>query len=201
VEGPDPDDGARRRVLTAAIAVGALVAIVAVALLAGGGGGGESDFPEGSVPPRKVGDLDSAARAAGCALSDPRSEGEQESGEPVEYRSDPPHSGAHAPEPPEDGAYRSDPPPAEAVVHSLYHGRIVIWFGPDLDDGSIGDLKALFDESPEHVILMPRESMEPAVAATAWTHKLACPEMSPAVFDAIRAFRDTWRDQGPEFVP
>jgi hypothetical protein len=187
-------------VLTAAIAVAALVAIVAVALLAGGGGE-SSDFAEGSVPPRKVGDLDSAARAAGCSPSDPKSEGEQETGDPVEYRSDPPHSGDHAPEPPEDGAYRSDPPPDEAVVHSLYHGRIVIWFTPDLDDDRIGDLKALFDEDPAHVILLPRESMEPEVAATAWTHKLACPEMNDAVFDAIRAFRDTWRDEGPEFVP
>ena len=201
MDGPDVEDGARRRVvLTLAIAVAALVAIVAVALLAAGGGG-SSDFADGSVPPRRIGDLDSAARAARCSASDPRSEGEQETGEPVVYRSDPPHSGDHAPEPPEDGAYRSDPPPTESVVHALYHGRIVIWFDPDLSDEEIGDLKALFDEAPEHMILLPRESMKAEVAATAWTHKLECAEMNEAVFDAIRAFRDTWRDQAPEFVP
>lgn len=183
-----------------AIAVGGLAAVIAVALLAGGSSQ-PSDFAQGSVPPRKVGDLDSAAAAAQCALSDPKSEGKAETGDRVEYSSDPPHSGPHAPEPPEDGAYRSDPPSTEAVVHSLYHGRIVIWFRPDLGDEAIGDLKALFDEAPQHMMLLPRESMQPEVAATAWTHKLACPRMNAAVFDAIRAFRDTWRDQAPEFVP
>jgi hypothetical protein len=186
--------------LTAAIAVVALLAIVAIALLAGGGGD-SPEFADGSVPPRRIGDLDGAARAAECSVSDPKSEGETETAEPVEYRSDPPHSGDHAPEPAEDAAYRSEPPPTEAVVHALYHGRVVIWFKPDLGDEAIGDLKALFDESPEHVMLMPRESMPLAVAATAWTHKLTCPAMNDAVFDAIRAFRDTWRDQAPEFVP
>jgi hypothetical protein len=87
------------------------------------------------------------------------------------------------------------------VVHALYHGRVVIWFDPELDDGRIGDLKALFDEAPQHVLLLPRESMEPEVAATAWRHVLTCPTMTEATFDALRAFRDTWRDQAPEFVP
>lgn len=182
------------------MAVAALAVIVAVALLAGGGGD-PTGFSEGSVPPRKIGDLDGAAKAAGCSLSDPKSEGKVETGEPVEYRSDPPHSGDHAPEPPEDGAYRSNPPATEAVVHALLHGRIVIWFSPDLEEERIGDLKALFDEASEHVLLVPRDSMESEVAATAWTHVLDCPAMNGAVFDAIRSFRDTWRDQGPEFVP
>jgi hypothetical protein len=202
VDEPETTGGDPRRVvLTVAIAVGALAAIIAVALLAGSGGGDETTFPEGSAPARKIGDLDGAAEAARCALTDPKSEGKTETGDPVEYRSDPPHSGDHAPEPPADGAYRSDPPPDETVVHALFHGRIVVWFKPDLDDEAIGGLKALFDEAPEHMLLLPRDTMEPQVAATAWTHKLACPEMNDGVFDAIRAFRDTWIDQGPEFVP
>lgn len=187
--------------VTVGAAVAALAAIVAVALLAGGSGDDSNEWPDGSVPARTIGDLDRAAKAAGCSVHDPKSEGETETGGAVEYRSDPPHSGDHAPEPPEDGAYRSDPPATETVVHSLYHGRIVIWFQPDLDDASLGGLKALFDEGPQHMLLLPRDSMEPQVAATAWTHVLACPAMNDAVYDAIRAFRDTWRDQGPEFVP
>lgn len=186
--------------LTVVAAVALFAVIVTVALVAGGGGGG-SDFASGSVPPRKIGDIDGAARAARCELADPRSEGKVETGEPVDYRADPPHSGDHAPEPAEDGAYREDPPPDENVVHALFHGRIAIWFDPELDDDRIGDLKALFDESPEHMLLLPRPSMEHEVAATAWTHSLTCPAMNDAVFDAIRAFRDTWRDEGPEFVP
>lgn len=191
----------RRILLTVAVAVAALAAIIAVALLASGGSDGPDGFPDGSVPPRQIGDLDRAVQAAGCTARDPASEGRTETGDTVDYESDPPHSGDHAPEPAADGAYRSEPPATENLVHGLFHGRILIWFSPDLSDDAIGDLKALYDESPQHVILVPRESMEPQVAATAWTHSLTCPEMNDGVFDAIRAFRDTWRDKGPEFVP
>ena len=40
-----------------------------------------------------------------------------------------------------------------------------------------------------------------AVAATAWTHPLGCPEMNDKVFDAIRTFRAQYIDKGPEKVP
>ena len=39
------------------------------------------------------------------------------------------------------------------------------------------------------------------VAATAWTHSLTCPTMNDRVFDAIRTFRATYIDKGPEKVP
>ena len=175
-----------------------LAAIVGISLVAAGGG---DDFPDGSVPPRQIGDLDSAAEAAGCTVRDPDSEGDTETAEPVEYRDDPPHSGDHAPEPAEEGAYRDDPPADENLVHALFHGRIIIWFDPKLDEDRIGDLKELFDEDSQHMLLVPRESMDLDVAATAWTHALECVEMTDQTFDAIRAFRDTWRDRGPELVP
>jgi hypothetical protein len=204
VEGtPQGDEGARRRLaLTAAAALAALAAIVALALLAGGGSDEPVEFPEGTAPP--PGDnlrIDATAEAAGCSARNPKSEGETETGDPVDYRSDPPHSGDHAPEPAQDTAYRSDPPADEALVHTLYHGRVVVWFNPDLEERSLGALKALYDESPEHVLLVPNESMDAEVAATAWTQLLTCPRLEDATFDAIRAFRDRWRDQGPEFVP
>jgi hypothetical protein len=175
--------------------------VIALALLAGGGSSNPTTWPEGKAPPRRIGDLDGAAEAAGCALSDPRSEGRTGTSEPVEYRSDPPHSGNHAPEPAPDGAYRSEAPPTEKVVHTLFHGRVVIWFHTDLDDSALGGLKALFDEESEHMLLVPRDSMDPEVSAPAWTHVLTCPEMNDGVYDAIRAFRDTWRNTAPEFVP
>ena len=40
-----------------------------------------------------------------------------------------------------------------------------------------------------------------AVAATAWDHVLGCPMMNERVFDAVRAFRNTYVDKGPETVP
>lgn len=200
---PEADPGAGRRLaLTAVAAVVALAAIIGLALLASGGSSEPSEFPQGKAPP--PGDnlrVQPTAKAAGCSASDPPSEGEVETGEPVDYRSDPPHSGNHAPEPAQDAAYRSEPPPDENLVHTLYHGRVIMWFSPDLEDAQLGALKALFDESPEHVLLVPRDTMDAEVAATAWTHLLTCPRLEDATFDAIRAFRDRWRDQAPEFVP
>jgi hypothetical protein len=63
-------------------------------------------------------------------------------------------------------------------------------------------LQALFDEDPYHMILAPNNTDMPyEVAATAWNQVIGCPEMNDSVFDAFRAFREQYRDQGPEFVP
>ena len=43
--------------------------------------------------------------------------------------------------------------------------------------------------------------MTPAIAATAWRQSLTCETFNDRIFDAIRAFRRTYVDKGPEFVP
>jgi hypothetical protein len=43
--------------------------------------------------------------------------------------------------------------------------------------------------------------MDAAVAATAWGHSLTCPAMNDQVFDAVRTFRSSYIDKGPEAVP
>jgi hypothetical protein len=43
--------------------------------------------------------------------------------------------------------------------------------------------------------------MDYQVAATAWGHLIGCKRISDETFDALRAFRDRYRDQGPEQVP
>jgi hypothetical protein len=189
-----------------ALALAAIVAIV-VALTAGSGDGGGNggdggDFAKGDVPDQKLTDLGPAARAAKCTVTNAESEGNRHTTDPVQYRSRPPHSGDHNPQPAEDGAYHSDPPSLESLVHALEHGRIIIWFKPTVPEKLKGDLKVLFDEDPYHVLLVPDQSeMEFEVAATAWTHVLGCPKADDGVFDAIRAFKERFRDRGPEFVP
>jgi hypothetical protein len=182
------------------LALAALVAVAVVIAAGGGGGSGGSGFPDGSVPDQKVADLEPAARAAGCRLINPRDEGRGHVSEPVTYNTDPPASGNHNPIPGEDGAYYDDAPSIEALVHSLEHGRIVIWFKPSLPSGEKGSLKALFDEDPPGMIIAPEDTMPYEVAASAWTHIVACPEMNPRVFDAIRTFKERYRGRGPEQV-
>ena len=195
----DEQDSARVKYAAAAAAV--LVGGILVALALAGQSGGE-EFGQGEAPPRRTTDLSEAAQLARCEIRDfPRKEGDGRTAGDVRYQSDPPHSGTHAPEPAQPGAYAGDPPKEEEVVHALRHGRIAIWFSDDLPDGDRDDLKALLDEDPNHMILLPDDTMPYEVAATAWTHRIGCEEMSPRVFDALRAFRDAWRDRGPEFVP
>jgi hypothetical protein len=48
------------------------------------------------------------------------------------------------------------------------------------------------------MILMPNNRMRYQAAATAWGHLIGCDKVTDETFDALRAFRDRYRDQGPE---
>jgi hypothetical protein len=211
--------GARRKRLigygvAGALGLAVLIAIVAVSIAGGGGGDGgggngsgdgpvEPDpagFPTSPVPAQRTTVISQAARAAGCTTRSFRSEGRDHTPDPVQYKSNPAHSGSHDPVPAEDGAY-TEAPRTENLVHSLEHGRVIVQFRPSASEELKGQLKSLYDEDPYHVILTPNPDMPYEVAATAWTEVLACEQANPQVFDAIRAFKERHRDRGPEFVP
>jgi hypothetical protein len=202
----------------------AIVAVLAVLLLTGGGdggsGGGEASasgdmLPSGgSVPDRRVDDLERAADAAGCELKAVSGGGAgehtQDPAESIDYDSNPPTQGRHFEVPAEDGAYE-EAPDVKELVHSLEHGRVVIWFKKSLSEEQRADLKALYDEDTYQMLLVPNETDMPyAVAASAWNREpvpggagrlLGCPRYDEGIFDAVRAFRDEHRSNGPEAVP
>jgi Protein of unknown function (DUF3105) len=199
----------------------AVAAIALVVLLAAGGGdsgaggqGGGDVFPEGGeVAEQTQFDLNAAARAAGCELKDSRATGVASHtaslDEKVNYKDNPPTNGRHFGEPAEDGLYY-EAPPDEMLVHSLEHGRVIVWAKPGLPRDVRQTIRALFDEDDYQMLVVPRRNMEPAVAATAWNRDpapggtgrtLACDEWNDDVVDAIRAFRDEHRSNGPEPVP
>jgi Protein of unknown function (DUF3105) len=211
--------------LTLAVVVGIGVVI------AGSGGGDEQqvqgkDIPEAAhielqsgsahdytpdgragTPPAAVqqGDLQKAADEAGCDLRlDLPDEGSAHitnEGDVPDYGTNPPTSGDHNPEQQADGAYSVQPDPWY-VVHSLEHGRIEIEYSPELREADQLELKGLFDEDFDGMLLFPNPDMPYEVAATAWTQMLGCPKYEGrATLDAIRAFRDTYRGVGPEPVP
>jgi Protein of unknown function (DUF3105) len=217
-------DAERRRRLVGYGAGGALVAaaavVVVVLLLAGGGGGGgggdkasASVLPDGgSVPTQKITDLQKAADAGNCELKSFKATSREHTtdiNERVRYKTNPPTAGKHYQVPADDGAY-GQAPPDTAVVHASEHGRIIIWFKPSLPREQRADLKALFDDDPYQMLLVPRAAMPYAVAATAWSRDpepngtgrvLGCPSVSASLFDALRAFRDDYRGDGPEAIP
>ncbi len=222
----------RRRLLAGYIVAGALTLAVVVGLVvvlsSGGGGGTEAssgDFPEeahiqaqsgfdhdvpvdereGTPPPAlEQGDLEAAAKTAGCKLQlDLPEEGNShvELKDDFSYKTNPPTSGDHFAEQQADGAY-VERPNSMYTTHSLEHGRIEIQYSPDLPEADQLALKGVFDEDPAGVLLYPNEDMPYDVAVTAWTQLMGCPTYEgAATLDAVRDFRDIYRGQGPEDVP
>ena len=188
------------------LAAAAVIAILAVLLSGGGDDGGSSeagsgDWPKGSIPAAQQTDPDAAIKAASCTVKSPKEEGNKHVDGEVTYRANPPTSGDHFIEPAADGAYL-EAPRKEQTMHTLEHSRIAIQFKPTVPDTVKGNLKALFDEDPYHMIIFPNQTNMPfAVAATAWNQQLTCNAYNDKVPDAIRAFKNQYRDRGPEQVP
>ena len=224
----------RRRVLAGYVVAGALTLAVVVGLvivLTSGDDDDEvasGDFSEnahvqaqsGSVndvpvderegtppPPLQQGDLEQAAKAAGCELRlDLPDEGNRHiepSDDPPKYKTSPPASGDHVVPPRQqaDGAYLENPGDI-FTVHSLEHGRVTIQYSPDLPESEQLELKGVFDEDPSGMLFFPNDEMPYAVAITGWTQLMGCDTYEgAATLDAIRDFRDIYRGQGPEDVP
>jgi hypothetical protein len=209
---------ARKRLVgygaAAALGLAALV-VVAVLLVGGGGGGASADvLPDGGeVPEQQEFELAAAAEAAGCELQSVKAAGTaehtQDPGERIEYKTNPPTSGRHFVVPAEDGAY-SEAPDDEELVHTLEHGRVVVWFKPGLPKSTRADLKAFFDEDSYQMVLAPRRDMTQQVTASAWNgdpapsgtgRLLLCERVDEATWDALRTFRDEHRSRGPEPIP
>jgi len=213
----------KRKRLVGYGAGGALVLAVAIVLFVAlaGGSSGEGDsksgdlLPDGgSVPKQKVFQLDAAARASRCRLKSSKGSGvathTTSPNEKVHYKTNPPTTGRHYQIPAEDGAYAGPPPSDEALVHALEHGRVIIWFKPSLPEQQRADLKALFDEDSYQMLVVQRRNMPYAIAASAWNRDpqpggtgrlLLCDNVNTDTWDALRAFRDEHRSNGPEPVP
>jgi hypothetical protein len=167
-------------------------------------------LPEGGdVPDPRISDLDSAARAAKCELQSTRARSRDHTAnlhEPIDHDTNPPTTGRHFQASAEDGIYE-EAAPDSAIVHSLEHGRVVIWFKPSLPEKTRAGLRALVEQDGYQILIMPRSEMPFAVAATAWNSSpgragtgrlLGCQRFSPAAYDALRTFRDEHRGRGPE---
>jgi hypothetical protein len=194
-------------------------AIVLIVLLTGGNGGeagagNASDvFPDGgSVPEQKEFDVGPAAKAAGCELRSVKGRPATHTtslDERIDYNTNPPTTGRHYQIPAEDGIY-GKAPQDEELVHTMEHGRVIIWVKPSLPEDQRAALRALVEEDDYQVVLVPRAKMPSPVIATAWNGQPApngtgrmmlCDEVNEDTFDALRAFRDEHRSQGPEAIP
>lgn len=210
---------ARRKRLTLVgivVAAVAAIAVVGFAVAQGGddGGGGGEGGPKDAAgevakaPTQDVGNLEVAAEAAGCKVTRHREEGSEHTTEPVKYQGNPPTSGDHDPTPSRSGEYEADnPPDVEQSVHALEHGRILLQYKPDSPPERVAQMRGLRneelkgEEGYKTLLFQNQTGMTHAVAATAWTRSVTCPEWNDQVFDALRAFREDFVDKGPEFLP
>ena len=200
------------------LGLGALLAVAAVAvavLVLGGRSPGDSSVKAAdqtaavALPAFKQKDLKTAAKAAGCVLKTYPSEGRTHTTAAVVYKTNPPTSGNHNPTPAQDGLYDpSNPPELGMSVHSLEHGRIEIQYQKGTSAKTIDALETLgseklsFGKPGYHVLVFQNQTrMRAAVAATAWTHSLTCAKLTPGFYDAVRDFRTTYTDKGPELIP
>ena len=166
----------------------------------------ESDLP--TLPEQQTSDLAAAAKAAGCTVQNRPVEGANHADKDftaADYKDNPPTSGDHNPDWYDDGIYNpGDVPRLGMLVHPLEHGRIEVQYKPGTPAETVRQLEAFMAEQSEgyHMLMFENTTgMESAVAATAWTHSVTCPEMNDKVFDALRTFRARFIDKGPEQVP
>jgi hypothetical protein len=203
-----------------AASVLAIVAVVVGILVLSGGndagsgpGNAGNVFPDGgSFPEQKVFDVGPAAKAAGCQLQTKKATAREHTtslSDRVKYNTNPPTTGRHYEVPAPDGIY-GEAPQDEQLVHNMEHGRVIIWVKPSLPSKQRADIRALVEDDSYQMVLVPRKNMPYAVAATAWDadpapngtgELLLCNDVNDKTFDALRAFRDEHRSQGPEPIP
>ena len=212
----------KRLVGVVAAAVLGIAAVVIVIVVAGGGsssGGshvrGSGDlFPTGgTIPKQEIFSLPKAAAAAGCQLTSNKATSREHItniDQNIKYATNPPNSGKHYYVPADDGLYAGTPPKDVQLVHTQEHGRVIIWVKPTLPVDDRKKIRALFDEDTYQMLVVQRPNMPYAVAATAWGkdptplgtgYALGCTKWSDNVIDALRAFRDEHRSDGPEPIP
>jgi hypothetical protein len=208
--------------LAAVAIVAVLVVVVGGAGGAGGAGGGSgsgsplkaADTSGVKLPAAKATNLAAAVKAAGCTTVDTpdavaRSDQNRthvQPGTKISYATNPPSYGPHYPAPASDGEYKqSNLPAMPYLVHALEHGRIEYQYSPSLPAADVKQLEALWGEQDgrwtpgQMLLLYPNGTHMPyQVAAAAWGHVLGCRTFNQRVFDAFRAFRMAYTDQGPE---
>src|SRR5439155_2865816 len=152
-----------------AVALVAGVVIVATAAVGGKGGKGQplKASSTAKIPGQRIGDLNAAAKAAACTLSNPPYEGnahETKDFKPSDYKTNPPTSGPHNPVWYQDGIYLpGDTPRLGMLVHPLEHGRIEVQYKSGTPKHTIDQLESLLAEQDGgyHMLLFQNTTKMP----------------------------------------
>jgi len=114
--------------------------------------------------------------------------------EPPQYNSDPPTSGAHAPQAAACGIFRQ-PVPDVYQLHNLAIGVVLFQYSPALEAGDVERIEELARTFEDRIIVAPRPGMDAPVVATAWTTMMKLDGIDE---ELLRAFYETYVGGGPE---
>jgi len=130
----------------------------------------------------------------------------------VKWSTFPPSGGGHYPLWAVWGFY-TQPVNARQVVHNEEHGGVIIWWGPNVSQETIAQLRTFYDGSPTGMFGTPIAGLGNKIALTAWTgdptryyqngyygvgHLAVCSKFDEKAFTT---FRDAYRGKGPEGIP
>ncbi len=188
--------GLDRRVRIGIAAV-ALIALIAggYLLVSGGNGTQQAGLETQPLPDRGEQSVISSVQQ-----HDSRGNAHVAAGTEIEYQRIPPTSGTHYPTTVEAGLYEQTPP-LGALVHSLEHGAVVIYYDPGQIDQATEDSLEAFAAAHtgtwESVIVVPMPEAGPTapVVLTAWRHSLRLEDYDPGT---VRAFLAEYLGRGPE---
>lgn len=118
-------------------------------------------------------------------------------GTDINYNSTPPTTGPHYGAWINPGYYVDEQEP-KRLVHSLEHGHVVAYYGPETPETEVDmliDWTRDFRNDWGGFIAAPFENAEEGVILTAWRHTLKLDKFDPAI---AAAFIDRHRGRGPE---
>jgi uncharacterized protein DUF3105 len=201
------DTGRDRRLLgIGAAAVGGLLGVVAVLALLGLAGGSRPSVEE----------VRTALRQAGCTLQVAEGVPGRHSLGPddtsPQWNTDPPTSGPHFGFDASGnngtaiwGAYE-EPVQLARVVHNLEHGGVYIFYGDDVPENVVAQLRSFYDDHERGTVLAPLPRLGDEIALGAWVaegdeengYLAKCSSFDE---EAYSAFFDAFQFRGPERYP
>ncbi len=195
----------KRLAVIAAVSVAAVLAVAGIFFLIGSGSG------------TSVEDARAALTQAGCTLQEVDARAGNHTLGPDDaskrWNTDPPTSGPHFGFNPNGtlgtviwGAY-DEPVQLARAVHNLEHGGIYIFYGDDVSDEVVADLRDFYDRHENGTLVAPLPRLGNQVALGAWVadedgtakgYLAKCPGFDE---DAYSAFFSAFQFKGPERFP
>lgn len=123
-------------------------------------------------------------------------------GQHVDYKTNPPTSGAHYAEPSDWGVLDHEIPD-EAAVHNLEHGGIWIAYRPGLVPAALAKLTSIVKNAGSKILMAPRSKNDKDIAIVSWGRYYKFDLNSDGSFDenAVRTYIKQYINTGPELVP